>query len=225
MQLVVHDTPEAMARAVADRIAEYVGKASGSFSLGLAGGSTPAATYMHLADKPLAWDPVQTWLSDERWVPLDDERSNGRMASETLTDRVGVSFHRPPWNAGMSPSDAAAEYEAVLRSLHRAAPPDLVLLGMGEDGHTASLFPGTAALEVAERWFVANPVPQLGETRLTATYPLLWSSRRLMVLVAGERKAEALKESLQGTTPAGRLMEGGAEVEWHVDAAAASLIS
>ena len=78
---------------------------------------------------------------------------------------------------------------------------------------------------MAERWFVANNVPQLGETRLTATYPLLWSARRLMVLVAGERKAEALKESLEGKTPAGRLMEGETEVEWHVDAAAASLIS
>jgi len=225
MQLVVYDTPEEMARSAAERIASLIGDAGDGFSLGLAGGSTPAATYRRLSEAPIGWDHVQTWLSDERWVPPDDERSNGRMAAETLTDRVSVAFHRPPWREGMSPAESAAEYEAALRSIHRAGPPDLVLLGMGEDGHTASLFPGTRALEMAERWFVANNVPQLGEVRLTATYPLLWSARRLMVLVAGERKAEALKESLEGETPAGRLMEGGAEVEWHVDTAAAALIS
>ncbi|MFQ5521990.1 MAG: 6-phosphogluconolactonase [Acidimicrobiia bacterium] len=225
MQLVVHNTPEELARATADRIASLIRGAGDAFSLGLAGGSTPAATYRRLAEESLELGHVQAWLSDERWVPPDDERSNGRMAAMTLIDRVGVTFHRPPWGAGMSPAESAAEYEAVLRSIHRAGPPHLVLLGLGEDGHTASLFPGTQALEMAERWFVANKVHQLGETRLTATYPLLWSARRLMVLAVGERKAEALKESLDGTTPAGRLMEGEAEVEWHVDTAAASLIS
>jgi len=225
MQLAVHDTAHAMAHAIADRIASLLHETGDSFSLGLAGGTTPGATYRLLAGMALPWDRVQAWLSDERWVALDDERSNGRMVAETLADQAGLTLHRPPWNPEMEPNDAAAQYETVLRRIHEAAPPHLVLLGMGEDGHTASLFPGTAALDESARWFVANEVPQLGEIRLTATYPLLWSARRLIVLVAGDRKAEALRQSLAGDTPAGRLMEGGAEVEWHADAAAASLIS
>ena len=125
----------------------------------------------------------------------------------------------------MEAGDSAAYYEATLRSIHEDGHPDLVLLGMGGDGHTASLFPGTAALEEMSRWYVGNVIPESGEVRLTATYPLLWSARHLMVITAGESKAEALKGSLAGTTPAGRIDEGDAEVEWHVDTAAASLLS
>jgi 6-phosphogluconolactonase len=225
MRLIVHDSPDDLARAVADRIASMIADADSSFSLGLAGGTTPAATYRLLASEHLPWSRVEAWLSDERWVAPDDQRSNGRMAVETFIDRVDATLHRPPWSPAITPEESAAEYEAVLRHLHEKTPPDLILLGMGDDGHTASLFPGTPALEVTDRWFVANEVPQHGEIRLTATYPLLWSARRLLVLVAGGNKAEALKNSLAGATPAGRLMEGGAEVEWHVDTAAASLIS
>jgi 6-phosphogluconolactonase len=96
---------------------------------------------------------------------------------------------------------------------------------MGEDGHTASLFPDSPALAEDGRWFVANRIPETGEPRLTTTYPLLWAATRLLVMTTGERKAPALKESFDGTTPAGRIGEGDAEVEWHVDRAAASLLS
>lgn len=125
----------------------------------------------------------------------------------------------------MEARDAAAYYEATLRSIHHEHRPDLILLGLGEDGHTASLFPGTSALEEESRWFVANRVPQIDEVRLTATYPLLWKARVLMLLVVGEPKARAVAESMAGQTPASRLGEGEADVEWHIDASAASLLS
>lgn len=225
MEVRLHDTPEATATASADRIAGLMETSDDRFTLGLAGGSTPEATYRALHARGLGWSRVDAWLSDERWVPSDDERSNGRMAAETLLDQVDARFHRPRWSEFMLPRDAAAHYEARLRSIHQGHPPDLILLGLGEDGHTASLFPGTEALDETTRWFVANHVPQLDEYRLTATYPLLWRARRLMVLVVGEHKAEALADTMAGNTPASRLDQGDAEVEWHVDSAAASLLS
>lgn len=221
----MYDTAEAVAVGAARRIAELAAASEDRFSLGLAGGSTPVATYDHLRTHDLDWRSLDIWLSDERWVPHDDERSNGRMAIETLITHVDARFERPRWSELMEAGDSAAYYEATLRSLHEDGHPDLVLLGMGGDGHTASLFPGSAALDEGSRWYVGNVIPETGEARLTATYPLLWSSRRLIVITAGESKAEALRDSFAGITPAGRIGEGDAEVEWHVDTAAASLLS
>lgn len=225
MKTVVHDSPDTLATASAGRVAELMEAAGGRFTLGLAGGSTPKTTYQALRGRGRDWGRVDAWLSDERWVPPDDERSNGRMAAETLLDHVDARFHRPRWSEFIEPRDAAVHYEAKLRSIHHGHRPDLILLGLGEDGHTASLFPGTSALEEESRWFVANQVPQIDEVRLTATYPLLWIARVLMVLVVGERKAGAVAESWAGNTPASRLGEGEAEVEWHLDVAAASQLS
>lgn len=225
MELVVYDTVEETSLGAAQRIAELIGAADGRFSLGLAGGSTPRATYEALRGRATGWDRVDAWLSDERWVPDDDERSNGLMAANALMDHVAARFVRPRWSEFMAPPDSAAHYEAVLRSIHADRFPDLILLGMGEDGHTASLFPGSEALEEDSRWYVANRIPETEEPRLTATYPLLWQSERLLVITAGERKAPALRDSFEGVTPAGLLGEGKAEVEWHVDRSAASLLS
>jgi 6-phosphogluconolactonase len=146
------------------------------------------------------------------------------MAAEALLDHVDAIFHRPKWSELLEPEDSAAHYEATLRSIHGSARPDLVLLGLGEDGHTASLFPDTDALGVRGRWFVANHVSTLGEDRLTATFELLWRARLLVVLAVGEPKAAAVKASYEGLTPAGRLDEGEAEVEWYLDREAASLL-
>ena len=225
MELVVYDNAEAVAVGAARRITELANASADRFSLGLAGGSTPVATYEQLRTYEIDWGKLVVWLSDERWVPHDDERSNGRMAIETLIDHVGVRYETPRWSEMMEAGDSAAYYEATLRSIHEDGHPDLVLLGMGSDGHTASLFPGSAALDEVSRWYVGNVIPESGEARLTATYPLLWSARRLIVITAGESKAEALRDSFAGTTPAGRIGEGDAEVEWHVDTAAASLLS
>ncbi len=147
------------------------------------------------------------------------------MASETLLDHVGATFHRPPWGEMITADDSAAHYEAALRSIHPDGAPDLVLLGLGEDGHTASLFPGTEALEEDRRWYVANYVPQQDEVRLTATFPILWRAKHVIFLVTGSGKAEAVRDSFAGTTPAGRVGEGEAEVVWHLDVEASSLLS
>jgi 6-phosphogluconolactonase len=175
--------------------------------------------------KGRGWGHVDAWLSDERWVALDDPRSNGRMASEALLNHVDARFDRPRFDDFIMPEDSAAHYEARLRSIHDRGGPDLVLLGMGDDGHTASLFPGTSAVGEERRWYVANEVPRLEEIRLTATFPLLWSARMILVLAVGAAKASALRASFEGATPAGRLGEGDAEVEWYVDRDAASLLA
>jgi 6-phosphogluconolactonase len=225
MEVSVSETPEAVAETTSRRIADLVSSAKGRFSLGIAGGTTPRATYRALRGRASGWQNVDAWLSDERWVPPDDERSNGLMASQALFDHVDAQFHRPRWSEYMTPEDSAAHYEANLRSIHADRRPDLVLLGLGEDGHTASLFPNTRALGEQHRWYVANDVEQLGEDRLTATFPLLWKSQLIMMIVVGEAKAEAVRVSLdEGTTPAGRLDEGEAVVEWYLDHGSASLL-
>lgn len=224
MELLVHDSPEAVADVASKRVADLISSSTDRFSLGIAGGSTPEATYKSLRGRASGWEKVDAWLSDERWVPSDHERSNGLMAATALLDHVEATFHRPRWSEFMMPEDSAAHYEARLRSIHGEGPPDLVMLGMGEDGHTASLFPDTAALEERNRWYVANHVPQLDEDRLTATFPLLWSSKLLMVLVVGENKSAAVKTSFEGGAPAARLGDGDAVVEWYLDQDAASLL-
>lgn len=210
----------------AQRIADLLAESDDGFTIGLAGGSTPAATYEALRGRATRWQKVDAWLSDERWVQHDDERSNGKMAAETLMNHVDAQFHRPRWSEYIEPADAAAHYEATIRSVHAGKRPDLILLGMGEDGHTASLFPASTALDEDDRWFVANTIPETGEERLTATYPLLWRARRLLVMVVGENKAPALRDAFDGApTPIARIDDGDAEVEWHIDRAAASLLS
>ena len=225
MEVFVHSDPAAVAAAVAKRIGDDMRSAGERFTLGLSGGSTPIATYEILREMTLDWTDVDAWISDERWVGHDHQRSNGRMAEETLIRHVGTRFHRPGWADLMDPEEAASHYESVIRSVHRGHRPDIIHLGMGDDGHTASLFPDTTALDETERWIVANHVPAQGETRITATYPLLWSARTLLVQVTGSAKAEAVRDSMEGNTPAGRLGEGRAKVEWHLDTDAASLLS
>jgi 6-phosphogluconolactonase len=222
MELLAHGTAEAAAEAAASRIAGLISQADGHLSIGMAGGSAAEAAYRSLRGRASGWDRVDAWLSDERWVPPDHERSNGRMIAETLLDHVGARFTRPRWSEYLEPGDVAAHYEAHLRSLHGAGPPDLLILGMGSDGHTASLFPDTAALDETSRWFVANLVPSIGEMRLTATFPLLWRARLTVVVAYGAEKAPALKAAFDGDNPAGRLAEGEGTVEWYVDREAAS---
>jgi 6-phosphogluconolactonase len=196
-------------------------------SLGLAGGSTPAATYHGMRFLPCPWERVDVWLTDERWVPWDHEESNGRMAGDALFDDVGVQFHRPRWAPWLEPDESAAHYEAILRSIHPPDhPPDLVLLGMGADGHTASLFPGSTALTVERRWYVANRIDEQSSWRLTATLPLLHRAREIFFLVAGEAKASRLAEVIGGEPyPATAVAAGPAPVTWLVDSSAARLLS
>jgi 6-phosphogluconolactonase len=238
LNLLVYETPEELAEAAAR---DFAAKAEGAidergrFAVALAGGSTPKATYEALArdyaDK-LDWSRVHVFFGDERTVPPHHEDSNYRMAHETLLSRIPVgSVHR--MRSELPPGEAAAAYEEELRDFFGMSdgPPsfDLILLGLGEDGHTASLFPETAALDVTDRWVVANPVLKLETTRLTFTLPVINAAKAVTFLVAGESKADALKEILEGDAdprgyPAKFVRPEGGDVTWMVDRAAAKLL-
>ena len=220
--------PAALAMGAAELISARLNSAPGPrVSLGLAGGTSPAATYRNMRDLRCQWDRVDAWLADERWVPLDQEDSNGRLAAEALFDHVNATFHRPRWAPWLQPEESAARYEAILRSIHPADhPPDLVLLGMGDDGHTASLFPDTAALSADRRWYVANFIDKLDTWRLTATFPFLHRARETFFLVEGAAKAERIAGIMEGAPyPASVVAEGPSEVTWLLDEAAARLLS
>jgi 6-phosphogluconolactonase len=205
----------------------------GRFVVVLAGGSTPKAMYGVLArdyaDR-IDWSRVHVFFSDERTVSPDHEDSNYKMASEVLLDHVPVgSVHRI--RGELPPDEAAKAYEEELRTFFRTEDVprfDLILLGAGRDGHTASLFPETSALEVHDRWVVANPVLKLDTIRITLTIPIINAARAVVFLVAGEDKAEAVKEILEGDAdprayPATLIQPPGAP-QWLLDQSAASLL-
>lgn len=191
--------------------------ARGRFRVALAGGSTPRRSYERLAEEPLRgqvdWDGVDFFWSDERSVPPDHRDSNYRMACEALLNSLAIDarrLHRMQGERG--DLDAAArEYEAELAGAFGTAPSgeppalDLVILGMGGDGHTASLFPNTAALHETTRWVVSNHVPRLGTQRLTLTAPILSRAARVVFLVTGAEKADVLAEVLEGPADPERL--------------------
>lgn len=188
------------------------------------------ATYRRLRSMAIDWSRVDAWVSDERWVPLDHPDCNGNQAADELMDHVGAHFVRPQWAPWLTAAESARQYERELETLIASGRPDLILLGMGSDGHTASLFPGTRALDAPpDRWYVANYVPRLNAERLTATYSLLHSAHRILFLVCGEGKTETLRRVLEPGNgerplPAARVMDGDSEVIWLVDEAAASAL-
>jgi 6-phosphogluconolactonase len=234
----VYKTPAELAR---DAALDFAARAKsaieerGRFVVALAGGSTPKATYEVLARdhaESLDWGAVHAFFGDERTVPPDHEDSNYRTAREALLDHVPVgSVHR--MRGELAPEEAASAYEEELREFFgpdEVPRFDLILCGIGEDGHTLSLFPETAALDVADRLVVANPVLKLETTRLTLTIPVANAARAVTFLVAGEGKAEALKEILEGDAdprayPAKYIRPEDGDLAWMVDEAAAGLLS
>ena len=211
--------------------------ARGRFTIALSGGSTPRPVYARLAAADCAeridWRQVHVFFSDERCVPPDDAASNYRMAREALLDHVPL----PPDNVHRmrgeeDPPLAALAYEQDLqRSFRRSAVPafDLICLGMGDDGHTASLFPGTAALRERERWVVAHYVEAMLAWRLTFTAALINAARHVVFLVEGAGKSETLWRVLAGpyqpnVLPAQLIQPISGQVHWLVDAAAAAKI-
>ena len=237
MSVHVYECPEKLAEAAARKFATKAAEAieeRGRFAVVLAGGSTPNAMYGILArdySDSMDWSKVHVFFGDERTVAPDHEDSNYRMAREALLDHVRVgSVHR--MRCELLPDEAAADYEEQLREFFGSEQLprfDLILLGIGGDGHTASLFPETPALEVQDRWVVANPVPKLDTTRITLTVPVINAARSVVFLVAGEDKAEALKEILEGDTdpreyPA-TLVRPPTGPVWKLDRTAASLLS
>lgn len=220
---LVERAAESIRAIAADAIAER-----GRFRVALAGGSTPRALYPHLVTG-IDWTRTDVFFGDERAVPPDDPQSNYRMARETLLDRARVPEANVfRWQAESPDLDAAArDYEQALRA--RGAPPwiDLALLGLGPDGHTASLFPGTPALAVEDRLAVAVEVPQLATRRLTLTYPTLLGAKHVMFLVTGAEKRAALADVLRpgSTLPAARIIQRAPWVRILCDADAAQDIN
>ena len=227
------DLATRFAAALVEMIAADVAQA-GRCALALSGGHTPrrvhqllASTYRH----EIRWDAVHVFWGDERYVPPQDPRSNQRMARETLLDHVPcptANLHPMPTHLPVA-DDAAREYEATLRAFFDEEWPrfDVLLLGLGADGHVASLFPGSPALQERSRWVVAATVPAAPPIRLTLTPPALVSAKRICVLVAGAEKADALHHVLDdsanpGLYPAAVLRAAGDRVSWWVERAAAS---
>lgn len=230
MRVVVFEDSAALAAGAAAAVTETIEAVEGRrVAVGLAGGSTPRAAYEALRTRPAPWERVDLWLSDERWVPSTHPDCNGRMAAEALAGAVPAAFHRPRWSEYLEATEAAAHYEADLRGFMPEGGPDLVLLGMGTDGHTASLFPGTEALDAdPHRWYVGNWVPQQDCWRLTATPTLLCAARRVMVLVSGAAKAEVAAAAIEGEPgryPIQILRRSAGEVHWLLDRAAATALS
>jgi 6-phosphogluconolactonase len=222
MSIQIFPTAADLAAAAAGHIADAISSTDRTFSLGLAGGSTPVATYRDLAKTDVDWSRVVMWLGDERWVPHDHEESNTRMARSTLVDHVLGTFLAPDTAFG-EPGEAAAHYADTLATAFHEGRPDLVLLGMGDDGHTASLFPGTDAL-TAEGVYLATWVADKKTWRLTASMPLLRSARQVIFLIAGDSKADVLAEIIDRARPypAQQVAAGADSVLWMVDEAAAS---
>jgi len=209
----------------------------GRFIVALTGGSSPIGLYRLLATSPyreqVKWENVYVFWGDERWVPLSDNRSNARMSFETLLDHVPIPDDQvfPMWSADLSAGDFALEYERVLRHhLGTEGTFDLILLGMGHDGHTASWFPGTAVLKERTKWVDAYYLPPQEMYRVTFTVPLVNRAKRIAVIAYGTNKAEALHQVLEGepnpvTYPAQLLDANDKEVIWFVDRAAAAKLN
>jgi len=210
---------------------------NGRFTVALTGGSSPVELYKLLTTAPyrdaVDWGKVFVFWGDERWVPLTDDLSNARMAFETLLDHVPVPKDQifPMWADGTSPDDFAAVYEAALGShLQPAGCFDLILLGMGGDGHTASWFPHTGVLHEYDKWVAAYFLDAQDMYRITLTIPIVNKAAKVAVIAYGANKAKALYEVLCGERnieqyPA-QLIDRSEEgrVTWFVDEAAAQRV-
>lgn len=202
----------------------------GVFHAVLSGGSTPRAVHAWLAERAseVDWAHVHLWFGDERSVPADHPDSNVGMAHETLIDRLPRAQPQVhPMRGDLPPSEAADHYEAELRAVFGNDVPrfDLVFLGLGDDAHTASLFPHTQALTESSRWVVGNFVPKLDTWRITLTVPVFNRARTVVFLVTGEGKAAALRSVLHGEREPDRypaqLIRPDGGLLWLIDDAAA----
>lgn len=239
MMTIFKDT-ETLSRTAAELFVETARQAvqeRGRFTVALTGGSSPVQLYKLLAQAPyrdqVPWEQTYVFWGDERWVPLSDERSNARMARETLLNHVPVPQDQvyPMWGSG-EPEDFALEYEQLLQKhFHQQAPQfDLILLGMGDDGHTASLFPGTEVLQETSRWVRAYYLTPQSMYRVTLTAPLINEARKIVFMTFGANKAEALFQVLEGAPnpekyPSQLIEPQSGELLWLVDEAAASKLT
>ncbi|MGH9932444.1 MAG: 6-phosphogluconolactonase [Pyrinomonadaceae bacterium] len=236
----VFETPEQLAVAAAERFVECVYEFHGErerFSVALAGGNTPRRVYELLATERfknrIGWSQVHFFFGDERCVPPNHPDSNYAMAYESLISKVSIPTNNVHRIIGEGDAHQNAQaYENQLRAFFagQSSPCfDLVFLGMGEDGHTASLFPQSAAHRETVRWVVATRNEQSSQDRITLTVPVFNHARRVLVLVTGKNKAQRLKEVLRPEPgsellPVQAIAPVAGMLEWLVDAEAASLL-
>jgi 6-phosphogluconolactonase len=229
-------SPAEVAKAAAQRIVAAASDAifeKGTFSVVLSGGSTPENLYVKLAEKPfrdqIDWPKVEVFFGDERCVPPSHPESNYRMAFAALLSKVPIApanVHRI--RGELEPEQAAMEYGRMLKERFGDGGPDLVLLGMGDDGHTASLFPETAALDEQEHRCVANYVEKLHTWRITLTAPFINRANQVCVLVTGANKAQRVAEVVEGPQEPKRLpiqliRPASGNLIWMMDSAAAGM--
>jgi 6-phosphogluconolactonase len=247
-QIEIYRNPEALARAAADRFARMANvalKAAGIFTVALSGGNTPKTLYSLLGEDPgyrrkLPWDKIFFFFGDEGHVPPDHAESNFRLAQEALFSKIAIpagNIHRVPVEKGNA-AEASSYYERDLKKFFGArdlvtggAPVfDLIFLGTGPDGHTASLFPGSAALNETGKWVTENWVEKLESFRITVTYPVLNNAVLLIVLVTGADKAPIIENVLEKQSnsqlyPIQGVMPRFGPKLWLLDEAAASRLS
>ncbi len=238
----VYDDFEALSRGAAELFIQLAGTSvhdRGQFSVALAGGNTPRRTYELLSQnhfkEHVAWDQAHIFWGDERCVPPDDQRSNARMARQALLGLVPIphaGIH--PIECAESPPDAAQRYESLLQAFFAGGPPrlDIIFLGLGENGHTASLFPFSPALAEQVRWISDVYIADQNIYRVTMTAPLINQARSVIFIVSSQSKAKVLQEVLEGPRDPMRLPAQliepephGGEIYWLVDKPAASMLT
>lgn len=231
--LIVRDA-DALAAAGAEEFARSVQSSSGPFRVALSGGSTPRTMFELLAAEPfrsrIAWDRIHFFWGDERCVPPDHGDSNYRLASETLLSKVSpAGIHRVPAELS-DPDEAARRYSEILqRELGNSLSFDFVFLGMGADGHTASLFPGTESVREAKKSVCSVFLPEKKSHRITLTLPVLNAAKKVVFLVAGADKAETAHLVIDGEPderrPASLVRPTNGEPLWMLDWTAASRLA
>ncbi|MBV8780559.1 MAG: 6-phosphogluconolactonase [Phycisphaerae bacterium] len=236
-EIKVMPDPQAVAHEAANRVvaaAEAAIELRGVFSIALAGGSTPEAMFKLLATDPyrsaIDWTKVHVYFGDERCVPPDHKDSNYRMARETLLSKVNIPGDNIYRIHGESdPQEAARQYGELLKEqFGDEGGIDLILLGMGDDGHTASLFPHTEALHETKHRCVANYVDEKKTWRITMTYPFINRADAVLICVTGAAKTDRLREVLEGPLdperlPVQKIAPASGKLTWLLDAAAAGM--
>lgn len=221
MDTIIVPTPDALAIEAASMVMAEVAGAR-SLLLGLAGGSTPRATHEVLCAQHVDWSGVTAWIADERWVSPDSPDANQHMVRASLTDETGIAFLAPDTTVGV-PAAAANDYgDVIVPLMTDPSTRKVVMLGVGTDGHTASLFPGTRALGMTSVDYVANFVPPLDAWRLTATAALIGLADVVMFLVSGASKASIVAEIAAGSDHPAATITAAERVVWLLDEAAAA---
>jgi 6-phosphogluconolactonase len=237
MSIHIYDSPEQMSVAASAWIGALICetlKKKKRFSFVLSGGNTPKSLYELMANSPLKetieWKRVDFFWGDERYVPFEDERNNARMAYKILLNNIPVSENQiHPMRTDISPDASVGDYEKMLRNYFEETGDrgfDLVLLGMGDDGHTLSLFPGTSVVHEDKAWIIAFYLKAQDMYRITLTKQLVNQSAQVLFITSGQGKSHALKEVLEGKYqpdlyPSQVIFPVEGELHWFVDKAAA----